>query len=81
MTISIGVAAVDAEQPDPSLLEALSRADRELYQAKLDGRDTVRQAATSTSGAGEHPRPPVVPTRGRAAAAPTGSPLRCHLRR
>jgi len=65
LTISIGVAAVDAEQPDPSLLEALSRADRALYQAKLDGRDTVRQAATSSSGAGERRRP-VVPTRGRA---------------
>ena len=65
LTISIGVAAVDADQPEMSLIQALSRADHALYQAKLDGRDTVRLATPPTSGPGQH-GPPAVPARGPA---------------
>lgn len=65
LTISIGVAAVDADQPEVSLVQALSRADHALYQAKLDGRDTVRLATPPTSRPGED-RPPPVPARGPA---------------
>ena len=65
LTISIGVAAVDADQPEMSLIQALSRADHALYQAKLDGRDTVRLATPPTSRPGED-RPPPVPARGPA---------------
>ena len=65
LTISIGVAAVDADQPEVSLVQALSRADHALYQAKLDSRDTVRLATPPTSRPGED-RPPPVPARGPA---------------
>ena len=50
LTISIGVAGVDAGQAGTTLLEALSLADRALYQAKLDGRDAVRLAGIPTAG-------------------------------
>lgn len=42
VTVSIGVAAVQPGHPPMQLDEALTLADQALYQAKLEGRDTVR---------------------------------------
>lgn len=45
ITISIGVAVFDPENPDPTVAAILSRADGALYQAKRAGRDCVIMAA------------------------------------
>ena len=45
LTISIGVAA---DQPGQSPVQALTRADRAMYLAKVGGRDTVRLATGPT---------------------------------
>ena len=58
LTISIGVASVDADQPDVSLVDVLTNADGAMYQAKLAGRDTVRLAdhrMTRPVGGGHDP--------------------------
>ena len=44
ITISIGVAVLDPDQPDPSVASMLSRADAALYRAKRAGRDCVLMA-------------------------------------
>ena len=48
LTISIGVAGVAADQPGDSPVQALTRADRAMYLAKVAGRDTVRLATAPT---------------------------------
>jgi len=57
ITISIGVAVLDPEQPDPSVASILSRADAALYRAKRAGRDCVLMAdpfAASADSGDEH---------------------------
>jgi two-component system cell cycle response regulator len=57
ITISIGVAVLDPEQPDPSVASILSRADAALYRAKRAGRDCVLMAdpfAASAETSDEH---------------------------
>lgn len=52
ITISIGVAAFDPDNADPSVAAILSRADTALYEAKAAGRDCVMMAqpySTKTS--------------------------------
>jgi two-component system cell cycle response regulator len=44
ITISIGVAVFDPENPDPTVAAILGRADTALYQAKRAGRDCVMMA-------------------------------------
>jgi diguanylate cyclase (GGDEF)-like protein len=44
ITVSIGVAVYDPENPDPSVASLLSRADTALYTAKRAGRDCVIMA-------------------------------------
>jgi two-component system, cell cycle response regulator len=44
ITISIGVAVFDPQNPDPSVASVLSRADTALYKAKRAGRDCVLMA-------------------------------------
>jgi diguanylate cyclase (GGDEF)-like protein len=44
ITISIGVAVFDADNPDPTVASILSRADAALYKAKRAGRDCVLMA-------------------------------------
>ena len=62
LTISIGVAGVGADQPEVSLIDALTTADAAMYQAKLAGRDTVRVADHRADPTGRW-RPPPVPAR------------------
>jgi diguanylate cyclase (GGDEF)-like protein len=44
ITVSIGVAVFDPDNPDPTVASILSRADTALYQAKRSGRDCVLMA-------------------------------------
>ena len=62
LTISIGVAGIGADQPDVALIDALTTADRALYQAKLAGRDTVR-VADDRDDPTDRRRPSPVPPR------------------
>jgi diguanylate cyclase (GGDEF)-like protein len=51
ITISIGVAVLDPDSPDPSVASILSRADAALYKAKRAGRDCVMMADPLVGGA------------------------------
>jgi two-component system cell cycle response regulator len=54
ITISIGVAVYDSENPDPTVASILSRADAALYQAKGAGRDCVIMAERYSAKTSAH---------------------------
>ena len=54
ITISIGVAVFDPDNPDPSVAAILSRADTALYRAKDAGRDCVIMAERYSAKTSAH---------------------------
>ena len=61
VTVSVGVAATESSRTPMELAVMIALADQALYQAKVDGRDTVRLAESATVTAEPHSRqePPI----------------------